>query len=155
MAALLPAELPEWRKLVAHSRPTVDPYHAQSWWSFRRLDNILCVHYADLLADLDGQMRRIAHYLGIRVDATGWPELVASVIFDAMKRNAAQRAPEGNKDFWADPANFVHEGTNGRWKEVLSPEQIQRYETRLSELVEPSLQRWMVHDEGFVDPKAL
>lgn len=130
-------------------------YHAQSWWNFRHLDNILCVHFADLLEDLDGQMRRIAGYLGIGIDEARWPELVESVTFGEMKRNAAQRAPEGNKDFWSSPANFFHSGTNGRWREVLSPSQAARYDARLNELVEPSLKRWMVHEGGFVDPRTL
>ena len=72
-------------------------YHAQSWWDFRHLDNILFVHFADLLADLDGQMRRISDYLSIPVNEAIWPVLVRSVTFDEMKSNAAKRAPGADK----------------------------------------------------------
>jgi len=42
-------------------------HNVQSWWDYRQLKNILFVHYSDLLADLEGEIRRIAHFLGIEV----------------------------------------------------------------------------------------
>ena len=98
-------------------------YHAQSWWDFRQLDNILFVHFADLLADLDGQMRRISSYLDIPVDESVWADLVHSVTFDAMKGSAMQRAPGADKGIWKDATNFFHKGTNRRWEGVLTDEQ--------------------------------
>ena len=41
--------------------------HAQSWWDYRHLPNILFVHYADLLADFEGETRRVAEFLEIEV----------------------------------------------------------------------------------------
>ena len=35
-------------------------YHTASWWPFRHLPNILFVHFADLLATLEGEIARIA-----------------------------------------------------------------------------------------------
>src|SRR5262249_47030162 len=40
-------------------------HHLKTWWEFRHLPNIRLVHYADLLADLEGGMRSIADYLGL------------------------------------------------------------------------------------------
>ncbi|HEY6131645.1 MAG TPA: sulfotransferase domain-containing protein, partial [Halioglobus sp.] len=51
-------------------------YHAQSWWDYRHLPNILFVHFDDLLRDLDGQMRRISAYLDIPVNESIWPDLL-------------------------------------------------------------------------------
>lgn len=34
-------------------------HHAGDAWARREADNVLLVHYADLSADLDGQMRRL------------------------------------------------------------------------------------------------
>ena len=53
-------------------------YHAASFWPYRRLPNLLAVHFNDLLADLPGQMRRVAGFLGIDVSEEDWPALVAS-----------------------------------------------------------------------------
>src|SRR6266481_6084379 len=44
-------------------------HHVQSWWDFRHLPNIKFVHYKELLADLEGEARRIAAYLNIDVPA--------------------------------------------------------------------------------------
>jgi len=40
-------------------------HHLQTWWDYRQLDNILLVHFADLLADAFQEIRRIADFLDI------------------------------------------------------------------------------------------
>jgi aryl sulfotransferase len=45
------------------------------------------VHYDDLKADLPGEMRRIANFLGIPVPPDLWPGLVAAAGFEAMRRD--------------------------------------------------------------------
>ena len=121
-------------------------YHAQSWWNFRHLDNILFVHFADLLDDLGGQMRRISDYLDIPVNEAIWPALVRSVTFDEMKSNAHKRAPGADKGIWKDATNFFHKGTNRRWEGALTLDQIKHYEQLVDELLEPDLGRWLIHD---------
>jgi aryl sulfotransferase len=119
--------------------------HAQSWWDYRHLENILSVHFNDLLADLDGEMRRVSAYLGIPVDEAVWPTLVQSVTFGAMKANAEKMAPAATVGLWKDTAGFFHQGTNRRWVGVLAGEQIARYRQRAAERLEPSLARWLEH----------
>jgi hypothetical protein len=46
------------------------------------------VHYADLLADLEAQMRRVAAFTQLEVAEDAWPDLVAAARFDAMKQDA-------------------------------------------------------------------
>ena len=123
-------------------------YHAHTWWSFRHLDNILFVHFADLLADLDGQMRKISRYLDIPVDDSIWPDLVHSVTFDSMKSNAETRAPAGAAGLWKDTASFFHMGTNRRWEGVLTAEQSERYERLAYKLLDDGLASWLIHGPG-------
>ena len=59
--------------------------HLASWWSRRGEPFVLLVHYADLLADLDGEMRRIADFLDVDVPATLWDDAVKRCEFEAMK----------------------------------------------------------------------
>ena len=63
-------------------------HHAASFWPYRDLPNVLMVHYADLLADLEAQMRRVAAFTQLEVAEDAWPELVAAARFDAMKQDA-------------------------------------------------------------------
>ena len=81
---------------------------------------MLLVHFADLKADMEGEIRRIADFLGIEVAADRWPAIVEHCAFDWMKANAAKAAPLGGV-FWDGGAEtFINKGTNGRWREVLT-----------------------------------
>ena len=99
-----------------------------SWWAARRLPNVLMVHFADLKADMEGQIRRIARFLDIEVTEDCWPAILEHCSFDYMKRNAAKSAPLGGS-FWDGGAEtFIHKGTNGRWRDILGPDDIRKYE---------------------------
>src|SRR5438477_10736608 len=53
-------------------------HHVDTFWERRNDDNVALFHYADMKADLDGEMRRLASVLNIDVDASRWDELVAA-----------------------------------------------------------------------------
>jgi hypothetical protein len=55
------------------------------------------VHYNDLKADLSGEMKRIAAFLGIETPAALWPELVEAATFDKMK-DRRRGAPARHRD---------------------------------------------------------
>lgn len=61
-------------------------HHCANWWEFRALPNIKLVHYSDLLADLEGQMRDLAAYLAIEVEEERWPLVVDACTFATVKR---------------------------------------------------------------------
>src|SRR5262249_62116496 len=84
--------------------------HAQSWWDYRHLENILFVHFNDLLADLDGEMRRVSAYLDIPVNAALGPTLVQSATFNAMKANAEEKAPASTIGLWNGTSSFFYRG---------------------------------------------
>jgi aryl sulfotransferase len=47
-----------------------------------------------------------------------------------MKKNATKSVPLGGL-FWDGGAEtFIHKGTNGRWRDVLTAEDVDRYERR-------------------------
>src|SRR5215212_3876474 len=121
------------------------PYHAASFWPYRQLPNLLAVHYNDLLADLDGQMRRVARFLGIEVAEAAWPALVAAARFDAMRGEALREEAEGdrsNDDLKGGAATFFFQGSNGRWRDVLSQDDLALYEAAAARL-EPGLRSWL------------
>lgn len=113
------------------------------WWAIRHLPNVLLVHFADLKADLDGQMRRIAAFLDIAVDETRWPTILDHCSFDYMKQHAARAAPLGGV-FWDGGAEtFIHKGTNGRWRDVLTTEESAKYERLALEKLGPACAAWL------------
>jgi aryl sulfotransferase len=99
-----------------------------SWWAVRDLPNVMLLHFSELKADLPGQIRRIAGFLDIAIDETRFAAIVEHCGFDYMKANATKSVPLGGA-FWDGGAEtFVNKGTNGRWRDILTPEDNARYE---------------------------
>ena len=119
----------------------------RSWWEIRHLPNLMLLHFNELKADLPGQIRRIAAFLDIPVDERDFPRIVEHCSFAYMKAHAERSTPGGGI-FWEGGAQtFVHKGSNGRWRDVLSAAEIRHYEaTALSELG-PDCARWLATGE--------
>jgi len=109
-----------------------------TYWAARSETYMLLVHYNDLKADRDGEMRRIADFLEIDIPATLWLEIVAAAGFDAMKaqgeallphthtehmtaarRAFCTRAPMGGGKGWFRARTL--RATTPRWKRSLRP----------------------------------
>jgi aryl sulfotransferase len=120
---------------------------ASSWWAVRDLPNVMLVHFNHLKADLEGEMRRIAAFLEIDIAEDAWPEIVRHCTFDYMKANADRRAPAGGAVFEGGGASFFDKGTNGRWRDVLTAEDIADYERIASEKLGSGCARWLATGE--------
>jgi aryl sulfotransferase len=123
------------------------PYweHIRSWWQIRHLPNVLLVHFADLKADLPGEIRRIADFLDISIDQSRWPKILEHCGFDYMKRNAERYAPHAG-DFWVGGAGtFINKGTNGRWRGVLNAEDCAKYERIAQSQLGHAAAYWLAH----------
>jgi aryl sulfotransferase len=117
----------------------------RSWWALREQPNVLMVHFEDLKRDLPASIRRIARFLDTAIDESKWPAIVEHCSFAYMKANATKSVPLGGA-FWDGGAQtFVHKGTNGRWRDTLTEEDVARYEEMaLTELGRPCAQ-WLAH----------
>lgn len=122
--------------------------HLQGWWDIRHLSNVLLMHYNNLKADLEGQIRRIAGFLDLRPSASAWPYIIEHCTFDYMKQHADQVAPLGARRMTGGSSEFFHKGTNGRWRDVLTAEDIRDYEESVAENLTPECARWLATGEG-------
>lgn len=114
-----------------------------TWWSIRNLPNVHMVHFANLKADMPGEIRRIAGFLDIPINVSKWEQVLLHCSFDYMKANATQSVPVGGA-FWDGGAEtFIHKGTNERWREVLSNQQVNQYEERALEELGLECSRWL------------
>jgi aryl sulfotransferase len=129
-------------------------YHAQSFWRFRALSNIHFMHFADMKADLEGEMRRLADFLGIAVPAADWPARVEAATFASMKRDAEQLLPEMKIGFEGGARTFIHQGTNDRWRDVLTPAELDAYATAVARAVPPDCAAWLEGGRKACDPKS-
>jgi aryl sulfotransferase len=62
-------------------------YHADSWWRFRGLPNIMLVHYNDLLLDLAAGIQKVAAFLDIDAPDGLINNAVIASSFRQMKKN--------------------------------------------------------------------
>lgn len=118
-------------------------HHTQSWWAYRHLPNILFVHYNDLKTDLAGEFQRIANFLDIEVPPEALPAMLDAVSLTSMRSNAENLAPN-MKTIWQDGAkSFFFKGTNGRWQEVLSAEELALYREAVIRVLTPECRAWL------------
>lgn len=110
-------------------------HHAADAWGRRGSGLVHVVAYADLVADLEGEMRGLARVLEIPVADEAWPGLVAAASFDDMRRRAAARTP-GARGVLKDPAAFFRRGRPGAGREVLDRAGLAAYEARVRRLAE-------------------
>jgi aryl sulfotransferase len=87
-------------------------------------------------------MRRVAAFAQLEVAEEAWPELVAAARFDSMKQEAIRREEHVSLIFEGGAGRFFHKGTNGRWRDVLTDEDLALYESAAAQL-DPDLRAWL------------
>lgn len=116
-------------------------HHTQSWWNYRHLDNILFFHYADLLSNPRGEIRRIAQFLEIDVSDEAIQETVQHTTLSAMRQ---RRLASQSASIFNEGANtFFFKGTNGRWRNVLSDDELAMYEMTKSQVLSSDCACWL------------
>jgi len=119
--------------------------NVRSWWEAREIPNILLVHFNDLKADLEGEMRRMARFVNCDIPEDRWPLLLEHCSFDYMKAHAADVAPLGGAIFEGGASVFINKGVNGRWREALSPADTADYELKAREELGDDCAAWLAH----------
>lgn len=128
-------------------------HHTGSWWPWRELPNVLLVHYSDLLADPSGQIRRIAETLGFELSGEGLEAIVRFSSFDTMRAVVRERADERMREVFKGGAEaFFYKGTNGRWREVLSADDLTLYEEAKRRVLPPDCADWL--ERGWIGLEA-
>ncbi len=125
---------------------TVD--HLRTFWDARAKPNVILLHYSELKADLDAQMRALADRLGLDMSGADWPALVKAATFDEMKKKASEVGPNQSENIWLDRERFFNKGTNGQWRDVLKTEDdVKRYVARVTGLADEAFSKWLHQDE--------
>jgi aryl sulfotransferase len=116
--------------------------HVQGWFDARHLPNLRLFHFADLKADLRGQIEKIAAFLEIDVDPKLWPAILEHCSLDYM-RTVAGKDERLKQVFKNGGATFINKGTNGRWRDVLTTEDNARYEAEVARHLSPECAEWL------------
>lgn len=118
-------------------------HHTRTWWDFRDLPNILFVHYNDLLHDLPGEIRRVARYLDIDATDDLITKIAKATTFDSMKKQVDRLVPDHEVTFKTGADVFVNKGTTGRWRNVLTDEDLALYQAAVARELPPDCARWL------------
>lgn len=114
--------------------------NVRSFWERRHEPNVHLFHYADLRADLAGEMRRLAGILGV---AEPDDRLVEAATFESMKARAEELIPNSDTPFWVNQRQFFAKARSGEWRTFLDDAGQARYENALAKLVTPDLATWL------------
>jgi hypothetical protein len=117
--------------------------HLDTAWQRRGDPNVFLFHYADLKADLAGELLRLAGVLGIASSPDRARELAAEASLARMRERAAEVAPTASQGTWKDVRAFFRSGGTGEWRERVSASDLAAYEARVAQLVSPELAAWV------------
>jgi aryl sulfotransferase len=117
-------------------------HHARTWWEHRQLPNILCLHYADLLRDLQGEVRRIAAFLEMDLPDEALREVAEACRFENAKKDADRITGDMSWGFKGGNQTFFYKGTNGRWRKALAEDDLALYRIAMQKLP-PDLAHWL------------
>ena len=118
-------------------------HHVRSGWDRRARANVCLAHYSNLQKDLASQMRRLADFLSIPIDEALWDDTVRRCTFSYMKANAPRLlAAEGDK-VQGLVDHLISKGQGGRWRDVLTPDDSERYVALLRAEVGEECAHWV------------
>lgn len=119
-------------------------HHLGLAWERRHLPNVHLFHYADLTADLPGQLGRLADALDVPCTPAHAVDLARHATIDAMRDRADRTTPEASLGVFLDNRRFFRAGRHGDGAAAMTAQERARYDERLVELVEdPELRRWL------------
>jgi aryl sulfotransferase len=87
-------------------------------------------------------MRRIAEFLALEPPRAVWPHLVEAASFEAMKRDGKSLLPGIEPIFEGGSDRFLFKGTNGRWRDVMTAEDLALY-GQVAKRLTPGLAHWL------------
>jgi len=122
--------------------------HTQSYWEYRALPNFLFLHYADMLADLEGAVRRIVAFAGIDASEQRIARTVAETTFARVKERVSALPEDQDASriaFRGGAGTFFHKGVNGRWRDVLDEADLALYESAKARVLTPDCASWLEH----------
>lgn len=114
-----------------------------TWWEIRDLPNVKLLHFQALKNDMAGQIRDIAAFLEIDIDEDNWDAILEHCSFNYMRQNAEKSVPLGGVPWKGGARTFIHKGTNGRWRDLLTEDDVRNYEAAALENLGPACTHWL------------
>jgi aryl sulfotransferase len=125
--------------------------HIKSWWNLRHLPNVLLLHFCDLKSDLAGSIQKIASFIEVDVDQASLQRVASFCTFSYMKEHSNALLPEYAGAMTGGADSFIHRGTGGAWRTVLTRADVQLYESRMLAVLSSDCARWLSQPYSIVN----
>lgn len=112
----------------------------KSWLEHKNNNNILILHFNDLKKDLKGNINKISEFLGYDHNEEIMNEVYKKSTFEWMKSNSKKCAPLLFKN---NSSNFINKGTNKRWKNSLTQDDILKYKNLIKSFFNENEINWI------------
>ncbi len=122
--------------------------HYQSYTAAPRPDNLLLLHYADMLADARGAILSIANHIGVDAEPTLIDAILEASSFGRMKSQADRFAPFSDQGYWRDPQAFFDSAGTQKWAGKLSESAVSIYRDQIAHMLSPSDVAWLENGDA-------
>ncbi len=139
-----PANFTEfWDQWVETGSPRWDFWeNIDRWWQVRSQPNVLLVHYNDLIHKKPTEVERIARFLDCEWNAEISNNVCKYSSIDYM-RGLELTGKLGSSKKNKQKTGLVNKGINGRWKKLLTYQQLVRYKQIVTQQLEPACADWL------------
>lgn len=105
--------------------------HLESWWPHRKDSNVLFLSFENMIADLEGTIRKVAEFCQIPLREEDMPRILEGCSFASMKRHQQKFDPRLQTSPRGDHA-FIRSGQAGSGRD-LAPRHLQTFEAKMAE----------------------
>ena len=95
-------------------------------------ENLIRLHYADMLRDLPRAVASLAAHVGIALPAGVMATITEAATFASMKANAARFTPSAGQGFWKADTGFFDSATSRKWEGVLTDDDLAAYDAKMT-----------------------
>lgn len=106
-------------------------------------ENIIAIHYADMLSDPRGAIQKIADFMGLEENSVLTDAVYDATKFSKMKSQAERFAPFANRDFWRSSTAFFDTGGTKKWTGKLSETSLAIYRNRIDSMLSKEELVWL------------
>ncbi len=97
----------------------------------------------DMKKDIKVSIAKIANFLDIDIDLSRIKDVGEKISLNAMRAAAETYVPDGGTSWKGGAQTFIHKGINGRWKDILSLEELKLYELACDKALSPDCRYWL------------
>jgi len=117
--------------------------HYRATLARRSRGNLIRLHYADMLADLEGAMAQIAEHVGISHPPRTMQALAEAATFKNMKANATRFVPASGQNFWRSDAGFFDSASSNKWEGLLTRKDLAAYDAKADAALTQNERQWL------------